>query len=221
MNVGDDGRESAKPLILIVDDIAKNLQVLGNMLNRQGEYRISIATDGKQALTMLDKVSPDLILLDVVMPELDGFEVCRRLKGSLKTKEIPVIFLTAKTETEDIVNGFEIGAVDYVTKPFNSAELLARVRTHLELKKAKDEQKKLIAELQSALARVKQLSGMLPICSHCKKIRDDAGYWQQVEDYIQTHSHAEFSHGICPQCLRKYYPEFAEQIIQKMDEKRG
>ena len=118
--------------ILIVDDTVKNIQVLGTIL-RQEEYQINVAQNGLQALEIVQKVRPDLILLDVMMPELDGFETCKRLKADAATADIPVIFLTAKIETEDIVNGFELGAVDYVTKPFNPTELLVRVRTHLSI----------------------------------------------------------------------------------------
>lgn len=127
-----------KSLILIVDDVPGNLQVLGNML-RKKSYSVSAATNGGQALEMLEKIEPDLIMLDVMMPGMDGFEVCTLLKKADRTKDIPVIFLTARTQTEDLVKGFESGAVDYVTKPFNKAELLARVDTHVQLKKAQKE----------------------------------------------------------------------------------
>ncbi|MCK5077727.1 MAG: response regulator, partial [Calditrichia bacterium] len=129
--------DKTNPLILIVDDVNENLQVLGNILNKN-DYRISFATNGKEALNMLKKIEPDLILLDIMMPGLDGFETCKQIKANDKTKDIPVIFLTAKNEQEDIVGGFQIGAVDYVKKPFNSPELLARIKTHIELRKAKN-----------------------------------------------------------------------------------
>lgn len=119
--------------ILVVDDNPKNIQVLGEILSEAG-YQVGIAQNGVQALKFVASSSPDLILLDIMMPEMDGLETCIRLKESPNTKDIPVIFLTAKTQTEDIVKGFEVGAVDYVTKPFYSTELLARVRTHLQLK---------------------------------------------------------------------------------------
>jgi len=125
-------------LILVVDDIAQNLQVLCNILAKRN-YRIAVAKSGLQALEMVEKVTPDLILLDVMMPKMDGFEVCRRLHQAPATRDVPVIFLTAKNEMENVVQGFEIGAVDYITKPFNSTELLVRVRTHMELKLAKQE----------------------------------------------------------------------------------
>ncbi|MCP4751493.1 MAG: hybrid sensor histidine kinase/response regulator [Proteobacteria bacterium] len=125
--------EDKKGRILIVDDTQQNVQVLGTML-RQRDYRINVAQNGLQALETVKKIAPDLILLDIMMPEMDGFETCKRLKESEETKDIPVIFLTAKTEPDDIIKGFQLGAVDYVTKPFSSAELLARVQTHLEMK---------------------------------------------------------------------------------------
>ncbi len=127
-----------KPLILIVDDVPKNLQVLGTFLRRKG-FRVSLHTEGARALEMVHTVQPDLVLLDIMMPNMNGFEVCQKLKESPLTRDVPIIFLTAKTSEEDLVKGFETGAVDYVTKPFRSAELLARVETHLKLKQAREE----------------------------------------------------------------------------------
>lgn len=124
--------------ILIVDDVPRNIQVLVNIL-REKDYKISVAPGGKKALEMVELFLPDLILLDIVMPQPDGFQVCKKLKASPRTKDIPIIFLSAKTETGDIVKGFELGAVDYVTKPFEKAELLARINTHLALRKAREE----------------------------------------------------------------------------------
>jgi len=216
--------------ILIVDDIAKNIQVLGNMLRQEG-YSISFTTSGKQALEMVLSDTYDLILLDIMMPEVDGFEVCRRLSEIPESKAIPVIFLTAKTDKDDLLRGFDVGAVDYVTKPFNSAELLARVHTHLELKRARDRLKQayqeladrntqlslLNEELQKALKEIKTLQGILPICSNCKKIRkkgappDEQDSWMLLESYLREHTEAEFTHSICPECIRKLYPEFAQK----------
>ena len=108
--------------LLIVDDTPNNIKVLVPIFLGSGEYKINVANNGTQALEMVDKVKPDLILLDIMMPDIDGYEVCRRLKASDETKEIPVIFLSAKSQTEDLAKGFELGASDYVTKPFNSVE---------------------------------------------------------------------------------------------------
>lgn len=145
------------PIILIVDDIPKNLQVLSNILNTEG-YSISFASNGKQALSVVDSVQPDLILLDIMMPEMDGFEVCKILKADSKNAHIPIIFLTGKADTDDIIKGLKLGAVDYVTKPFNSAELLTRVKTHLELKLSRDAIVKYSNELEQAQIELKALN---------------------------------------------------------------
>ena len=137
--------------ILVVDDTPANLQALSAVLKEQG-YPISVATNGKQALEVLERVRPDLILLDVMMPEMDGFETCRRLKQSPAWREIPVVFLTSKSETDDVVAGFEAGAVDYVAKPFNAHELLARVRTHLTI----DRLRRDVAEKSEQLVRARK-----------------------------------------------------------------
>ena len=118
--------------VLIVDDLPANLDVLSQALEDRG-YNVLVATSGLIALKVAERTKPDLILLDVMMPEMDGLETCKRLKADPEKHDIPVIFLTAKTEMEDVIRGFEFGAVDYVTKPFNSTELLARVETHLKI----------------------------------------------------------------------------------------
>jgi len=122
--------------LLVVDDNVNNIQVVGSILKDIG-YKLAIAKDGKTALELAKQTEPDLILLDIMMPEMDGFEVCRRLKADIKTKKIPVIFLTAKSETDDIVKAFSLGGVDYVTKPFKKEELIVRVKNHLELVESK------------------------------------------------------------------------------------
>ena len=127
----------SKGLILIVDDVPQNLQVLRSTLQK-ADYRIAAANNGEVALRYLQKNTPDLILLDVMMPVLNGFEVCQQIKAQEHLKDIPIIFLTARTEKEDVVSGFEAGGVDYITKPFNMAELMSRVKTHIELKQARD-----------------------------------------------------------------------------------
>ena len=122
--------------VFLIDDNPKNLQVAANML-RLANYKVLIADSGKEGLAKIEKYMPDIILLDIMMPVMDGYEVCMKLKSNEKTKDIPVIFLTAKTETESIAKGFEAGGVDYITKPFNSKELLARIQIHVTLQKQK------------------------------------------------------------------------------------
>src|SRR5436189_243252 len=135
--------------ILVIEDEPANIQTLSTLLKERG-YQINIATNGGQALQVLARIRPDLILLDVMMPEMDGFETCRRLKASEQWRQIPVIFLTAKTETADIVKGFELGAVDYVGKPFNAHELLARVHTHLTINRLHRENERLLLNILPA-----------------------------------------------------------------------
>ncbi len=122
--------------ILMVDDLPKNLQVLGSILKSQG-YQVEFATNGKNALTWLEKRKFDLILLDLMMPEMDGFEVCQNIRKKDDFNDMPIIFLTAKVDKESLVRGFQLGGQDYISKPFDSSELLARVRTHLELRESK------------------------------------------------------------------------------------
>ncbi len=124
--------KNPNPTILIVDDNFSNLQILGAIL-QENNFRVAVAKDGYQALNTLEKTYPDLILLDIMMPGMDGFEVCQRVKQDPYTNDIPIIFLSAKTETQDIVKGLEVGAVDYITKPFMKEEVLARVRAHLKI----------------------------------------------------------------------------------------
>jgi signal transduction histidine kinase len=144
-------------LILIVDDIQQNLQVLGNMLRKKG-YNLAFAQNGTGALDFVKKKQPSLILLDITMPDMSGFEVCKRLKQDSALSEIPVIFLTAKVEKEDVIEGLELGAVDYVTKPFNTRELVRRVETHLELKAARDIILSQKEELKQNVAELKHLN---------------------------------------------------------------
>jgi DNA-binding response OmpR family regulator len=212
--------------ILVVDDVIKNIELLGSVLGKAG-YAVSYAMDGAKALEMAFSERFDLILLDVMMPGMDGYAVCRGLKRNPATEEVPILFLTAKSEESDIVRGLEEGAVDYLTKPFNTAELLARVKTHMALQGAKADLlrskvalerknrdlEQLLEENRKALAEIKTLRGILPICSSCKKIRDDEGYWTQIESYIQAHSQAEFSHGLCMDCAKKIYPEYADTLL--------
>jgi len=145
-----------KPLILIVDDIPKNLQILSGILSNEN-FEISFASSGKQALTSVEAAPPDLILLDIMMPELDGYQVCKILKSNDKTKDIPIIFLTGKAEPNDITEGFKAGAVDYVIKPFNSQELISRVNTHIELKLSRDKILENNIQLEKYQVELKQL----------------------------------------------------------------
>ncbi|MDT7043128.1 sigma-54 dependent transcriptional regulator [Candidatus Nitronereus thalassa] len=155
---------SHKPSILLVDDTPTNLEILVQVFDKQG-YEVFVATDGLSAIEQVFSTQPDLILLDVMMPGLDGFETCQRLKADPATNDIPVIFMTALAETLDKVKGFQVGAVDYVTKPIQHEEVLARVTTHLKLRSLQRHLEQRVAErtaeLQTALSEVEQLKAQL------------------------------------------------------------
>lgn len=151
---------------------------------------------------------PALAILDWMMPEMDGPEVVRRVR-TLQTDRPPyIIILTSKGEKADIIAGLDAGANDYLAKPFDVGELRARIevgRRMIEMQSALAEK---IEELRRALDQIKTLRGIVPICASCKKIRDDRGYWNQVEVYMRAHTEARFSHGLCPECTKKLYPDF-------------
>lgn len=149
-------QNSNDDIILIVDDVSKNIQLLGKILDNNG-YKIVAVTNGDQVMKAAKKYVPSLILLDIMMPGKTGYEVCEELKNDPKLSSIPIIFLTARTEEEDIVKGLKLGGADYITKPFNSGELLARIETHLSLKKARD----LIVEQQEDLHQLSQTKDKL------------------------------------------------------------
>jgi len=167
--------------VLIVDDMEDNLRVVSAIL---GEHKlaISVARNGKDAIRSVNKKPPDLILLDITMPDMDGYEVCSILKSDPQTKDIPIIFLTALTQTENLVRGFDIGAADYVTKPFNKKELLARVLAHIQLKKNRDlirEKNKILAEQNEAIEKQKSR-----IESQHMQILSSVRYAQRIQTAI-------------------------------------
>jgi len=170
---------TSKPLILIVDDTPHNIQVLGSILYNKG-YNVSIATSGIGAIQSIKNKIPDLILLDIQMPEMDGYEVCTHLKNCEETKNIPVIFLTALTETNNILKGFEVGGVDYITKPFNIAELNARVAAHIELKKAKEKIEKEKKKTETINIRLQYTIEKLN--SAYNHIKDSVNYAKRIQE---------------------------------------
>jgi adenylate cyclase len=151
-----------KERILIVEDAPANILALKSVLSERG-YQISAVTSGREAINVLDRVRPDLILCDVMMPGMDGFETCQHIKTSTNWREIPLIFLTSQIESTDIVRGFALGAVDYVAKPFNAAELLARVGTHLALDRLHRENQRLLLNVlpASIAAKLKSNVGII------------------------------------------------------------
>ena len=191
--------------ILIAEDDATSRMILKSILTTWG-YEVVETLDGTEAWQALEEEdAPRLVILDWMMPGMNGEEICRKLRETQPLRSIYIILLTSKGEKEDVVEGLEAGANDYIRKPFDRPELRARVRVGervLELEAALAER---IRALQDALAHVKTLQGLLPICMHCHKIRNDEQTWERLEQYISERTDAEFTHGLCPECMKKYY----------------
>lgn len=200
-----------KNQILIVDDDQLNISVLKEILHK--DYEIISVESGEEALkAVAGSQPPDLILLDILMPDMDGYQVCKLIKDDEKTSHIPIVFVTAVSEAMDAAKAFELGAVDYVTKPFNPVTVKARVNTHIQLSTT-------MQALENALKEVNRLNDLLPICARCKKIRDDKGYWTQVEKYLEEYSGTKFSHGMCPECSEELYGD--ENWYKNMKKKKN
>jgi len=193
--------------ILIAEDDATSRRLLEAVLNKWGHEVVS-TRDGNEAWAALENAAPPtLAILDWMMPGIDGVEVCRRVRQRAELEPTYLILLTALGGKEDIVAGLEAGANDYVTKPFDASELRARVKVGERVVELQSALAGRVDELQEALGHVKKLQGLLPICMHCHRIRNDAESWQRIELYVEDHSDAQFSHGVCPECLEKYYPK--------------
>jgi sigma-B regulation protein RsbU (phosphoserine phosphatase) len=203
--------------ILIAEDEPISRRLLETTLTKAG-YDVLAVEDGVKALESIQKEVPDMLITDWMMPELDGLDLCRQIRELDLSSYVYILVLTALTQKENIIQGLDAGANDYVTKPFDRTELLARVRAGervIQLEKSLRQKNK---ELSEALAQVKQLKGLLPICMYCKRIRKDENYWQQVEEYLSEHTEADFSHSLCPECLEKHYPEHAKKIKNSLKE---
>jgi len=203
--------------VLIAEDDAVSRRLLEATLTKLG-FEVISTEDGIEALHELSKTdAPKLAIIDWMMPNLDGLEVCRELEKRNDPEPVYVILLTARGSKEDIVTGLNSGADDYITKPFNREELLARVNVGQRIVELQCNLSQRVNELQEALNEVKHLQGMLPICSYCKKVRDDNNYWQQVEEYLSDRSEAKFSHSVCPECEEKYVKPQLEELAKRLE----
>jgi DNA-binding response OmpR family regulator len=196
--------------VLIAEDDFTSRSMLAAVLTKAG-HDVMATVDGAAAWEALQRPdAPRLAILDWMMPEMDGLDVVRRVRALQSERSPYIMMLTAKGDRADIVAGLDAGANDYLTKPFHIGELRARVKVGCRLVEAQDALAAKIEELRQALDQIKTLRGIVPICASCKKIRDDQGYWSQVEVYVRDHTEAQFSHGICPDCMTILYPELAQ-----------
>lgn len=194
--------------VLLADDDAILRYALDVQLQRWG-YDPVVCEDGEQARAVLQSGNaPALAILDWSMPRADGITLCREIRATPALSTMYVMLLTARDTLDEMVAGLEQGADEYIVKPFDWGVLRARLNTGARVAVLQQHLAQRVEELQNALATVKQLSGLLPICAYCKRIRRDDNYWQQLEAYIAEHSEADFSHGVCPPCLEKAKKEF-------------
>ncbi|MCX7044813.1 MAG: response regulator [Candidatus Sumerlaeota bacterium] len=192
--------------ILIADDDDGSRLVISTLLKRWG-YGVIVACDGNEAWAACQQPdAPRLIILDWMMPGMDGVEVCRKIREQESGEAYYIILLTALNQKKDIVHGLEAGANDYVTKPFDRDELRARIRVGQRVIELQSALAQKVKDLEEALTHLQTLQGLLPICMYCHKIRTDKASWQRIEGYIEKHSGAKFSHGICPECFKTHYP---------------
>lgn len=193
--------------ILVVDDDPDILFATVRILKKEG-FDVLSAETGKQSLEMVENDHPDLILLDVELPDILGTEVCVKVRANLDHPKKYIMMLSGnKTSSDDQADGLDTGADGYITRPVANRELVSRVNSMVRLIRAERKSEGYILELEEAMKKIKVLSGIVPICMHCKQIRNDKGYWSRLETFIENHSEAQFSHGICESCLEKHYPE--------------
>jgi len=200
--------------ILLVDDEKVYLEVLKSFLSDLG-HTIVLANSGMECLKYTEEMDFAVVVLDVSMPGMDGFETARRIFESSRAKDVSIIFFTAiAKDSIKIFQGFDLGAVDYLFKPCEPVVFIAKVKVFVQLYQQKRALRRLnraleqkVTELTEALAHIKTLQGMLPICASCKKIRENGKTWQPIEKYLHEHSDADFTHTICPECTARLYPD--------------
>ena len=186
--------------ILIADDEPVTRAAVKKVGPRRGGA-VVVCDNGHDAAAQFDLENPpDVAVLDWMMPGLDGSELCQRLRK--KKVRAYLIMLTGRTRPEDLVQALASGADDYVRKPFDWSELIARIKVGVRVSLLQRQLDEKVFQLQASLANAKQLGGLLPICSYCKRIRDDRDYWNGLEHYISSHSDAKFTHGVCTSCMR-------------------
>jgi phosphoserine phosphatase RsbU/P len=201
---------------LIADDDLVTATAISSSVTAWG-FDVVVAHDGNAAWECLSaNPPPSLAIVDWEMPGLDGPELCRRLRADPVRAHVYLLLLTARSSPTDVVEGLEAGADDYLVKPVNLNELRARLHVGVRVVSLQERLANKVAELQATLDKVRQLRGLLPICSYCKRIRNDQNYWERVEVYVTEHTDAKFTHGICPTCL-----EAAQAEVDQMEKITG
>ena len=201
--------------VLYVEDEDLTREEIHQLLQERCQ-EVFVARNGAEGLEQFRKKHPDLVVTDILMPVMDGLKMAKKIRTW--NKDVPIIVTTAYSETTYMIDAIDANVDQFVFKPIALKKLFSAIEKCAEIIQSRkaaqrhgEEREKLIEELQGALAKVKLLSGLLPICASCKKIRDDKGYWNQLESYLQAHSEAEFSHGLCPECAEKLYPGYRHE----------
>ena len=197
--------------ILVAEDHYVSRHLLERNLANWG-FSVSSAEDGEEALRILDgEDPPSIAIVDWMMPKLDGLEVCRRVRARKDRPYLYLLLLTAKSQKEEVAAGLEAGADDYVIKPFDPDELRARLKVGQRVVQLERTLAKKVGDLEQALADVRKLKELIPICMYCKSVRDDKDYWHQIEEYIHTETGSDFTHGICPKCMARMEQEMKNE----------
>lgn len=206
--------------ILIAEDDATSRIVLATVLTKDG-YDVTATDDGGAAWEVLQKPdTPRLAILDLMMPGIDGLELVRRVRAIPSIAPPYLIIVSTKSEKSDVIAALDAGANDYLTKPFDPGELRARIEVGRRMIEMRFELNENVKELKKALAEVRTLKGIVPICANCKNVRDDQGYWNRVESYLNEHTEADFTHAVCPDCMKRLYPQFDDDSNVKETKKR-
>ena len=197
--------------VLLAEDDQTTCRLISLFLSKWG-YDVVAVADGCCAWELLQQPdAPRLVVLDWEMPGLQGVDICRRIRQQSLGQLSHIIILTARESREDVVAAFAAGANDFITKPFHRDELQARIKIGAQVVQLQSDLAHRVDELEDAIAHIKQLQGILPICMYCHKIRDDREVWQQLEDYITENTEAMLSHSLCPECYAKQYRKFADK----------
>jgi DNA-binding response OmpR family regulator len=206
--------------ILIAEDDATSRIVLATVLTKDG-YNVTATDDGGAAWEVLKKPNaPRLAILDLMMPGIDGLELVRRVRAIPSAAPPYLIIVSTKSEKADVISALDAGANDYLTKPFDPGELRARIEVGRRMIEMRFQLNEKVEELSQALAEVRTLKGIVPICANCKNVRDDQGYWNRVETYLNEHTEADFTHAVCPDCMKRLYPQFRDDNDVKETKKR-